>query len=300
MFFGLAAPHFRQVASVEALQRVAREAEALGYHSLWVTDHILLPKQYHQRFGAEMLEMVPVLGYLAAITQRIRLGTSVVILAHRNPIFMARALATVDVLSGGRLIVGAAAGWCKEEFEFLGIPFDQRGEISDETLRIYKVLWTQDEPHFEGKFWRFSNTRAEPKPVQKPHPPIWIGGNSRRALRRAIELGDGWHPTRPSPQDILAARPILQRLAEQRGRRLDHFPIVVRHPLKFTDTPSPQFPLIGPPDSIRRGIEEFQKAGVDGFMLDTFYSVPAVAHETVDTILRTIERFAREVMPHFR
>lgn len=300
MHFGLAAPHFRQVASVEALQRVAKEAEDMGYDSLWVTDHILLPKQYHERFGVEMLEMVPVLGYLAAVTRRVRLGTSVIILAHRNPIFMAKALATVDVLSGGRLIVGAAAGWCKEEFEFLGIPFEQRGDISDETLRIFKVLWTEDDPQFEGKFWRFSNTRAEPKPIQKPHPPIWVGGNSRRALRRAVELGDGWHPTRPTPQDIINARPLLQRLAEQRGRRLDNFPIFVRQPLKFTDAPSERHPLIGTVDSIRKGIEAFQKAGATGFMLDTFYSVPELANETLDSMLKTMERFAREVMPHYR
>ncbi|GBD11450.1 Phthiodiolone/phenolphthiodiolone dimycocerosates ketoreductase [bacterium HR23] len=300
MHFGLAVPHFRQVASVEAIRRVAHEAEAMGYDSVWVTDHILLPRQYHERFGVDMLEMVPVLGYLCAITRRIRIGTSVIILAHRNPIFMARALATVDVLSGGRLIVGAAAGWCKEEFEFLGVPFEQRGEISDEALRIYKVLWTEDDPHFEGKFWRFNNTRLEPKPIQKPHPPIWVGGNSRRALRRAVELGDGWHPTRPTPQDIQNARPLLQRLAEQRGRRLDTFPIFVRQALRFTDAPSERHPLIGTVDSIRKGIDAFQQAGATGFMLDTFYGVPELADQTLDGVLKTMERFAREVMPYYR
>jgi probable F420-dependent oxidoreductase len=300
MHFGLTAPHFHQIASVEALQRMAREAEAMGFDSLWVTDHILLPTQYHERFGVPWLEMVPVLGYLAAVTRRLRLGTSVVILPYRNPIFMARALATIDVLSGGRLLVGAAAGWCREEFAFLGVPFEERGNISDEALRIFKALWTEEEPRFEGKFWRFSGTRFEPKPIQKPHPPIFVGGNSRRALRRAVELGDGWHPTRPTPEEVLGARPLLQRLGERYGQRLEGFPIWVRHPLGVTDVPSGRYPLIGTVDSIRKGVEAFQRVGVTGFVLDTFYSVPEVRGATLEGVLRTMEVFARGVLPLYR
>ena len=182
MHFGVGLPHFRRLASTEAIVTVAQQAEALGFDSVWVSDHIVVPRSAIPRFGEVFFEPFTTLAYVAGKTKRVRLGTSVIILPYRHPLFMGKALATLDVLSGGRVIVGAAVGWLAEEFEALGIPFTERGARSDEALKVMRALWTEAEPKFEGKFFRFAGIRAEPKPLQKPHPPIWIGGNSPAAF----------------------------------------------------------------------------------------------------------------------
>ena len=159
MHFGIGLPHFRQLASTEAIATVAQQAEALGFDSIWVSDHIVVPHSAIPRFGEVFFEPFTTLAYVAGKTQRIRLGTSVIILPYRNPLFMAKALATLDVLSGGRLIVGAAVGWPAEEFEALGIPFRERGARSDEALQVMRALWTEAEPKFDGRFFRFAGIK---------------------------------------------------------------------------------------------------------------------------------------------
>jgi len=294
MKYGLTLPHFRQVASPLALQRVAREAEAMGYDSLWVTDHIVMPHPYVDRFGAHFYDPLTTLGYVIPYTRRIRLGSSVFILPYRNPIFMAQALATLDILSNGRLLVGVAAGWCQEEFRVLGVPFERRGDLTDESIRIFKALWTQEDPVFRGQFWTVEGVKSPPHPVQKPHPPIYVGGNSKRAQRRAVELGDGWHPTRPSPEDVKAGLEYLRRLAEQRGRSLEGFEVIVRQPMRITDTPTGGArPLIGTLDEVKRAVEAYREAGATYLMMDTFYSVPELNDVDLDGMLRSMERFAR-------
>lgn len=295
MEYGVVLPHFRDIASPQAVQRVAREAEAMGYHSLWVTDHLVIPHRYTGRFGQVFYEMLTVLAYVVPLTRRVRLGTSALILPYRNPVFMAKALATVDVLSGGRLIVGAAAGWCREEFQALGVPFERRGDLADESLRVFKALWTQEEPVFHGAFWHIEGVKALPRPLQRPHPPIWVGGNSPRARRRAVELGDAWHPTRPTPEEVRQGREHLQRLAERSGRDLSRFPIAVRQPLRIAPQDSPR-PLVGPLDSVRRGVEAFREAGASHLVLDTFYSAPEVEGVSLDEALKSLEAFARAVL----
>ena len=300
MKFGVMLPHFRHLASPQNIRRVAEAAEGLGYDSIWISDHIVIPNPYVERFGAVFYEALVVLAYVAAVTRKARLGTSVLILPYRHPLLLAKQAATLDHLSGGRLILGAAAGWCQEEFESLGVPFGERGERSDETLKGLLAAWSQEEPAFEGRFFRFRGAKALPHPLQRPRPPLWVGGNSRRAQRRAVELGDAWHPTRPSPQDILTGRENIRRLAERRGRSLDGFVIAARHPMKVTDSPlESQWPLIGTADQVSKGLEAFQKAGAEHFVLDTFYSAPELYGETVEDVLRTLERFAQRVARRF-
>ena len=300
MHFGVGLPHFRQLASAEAITTVAQQAEALGFDSVWVSDHIVVPNSAIPRFGEVFFEPFMTLAYVAGKTKRIRLGTSVIILPYRNPLFMAKALATLDVLSGGRLIVGAAVGWLAEEFEALGIPFTERGARSDEALKVMRALWTEAEPTFEGRFFRFGQIRAEPKPLQKPHPPIWIGGNSQAAFRRAAEFAGAWHPSHRPVEEMAAGAKQFKALAKARGRDPNSLGIVARAPLRVITNgkvPEPRPLLVGRPEQIMQDIDTYKEAGVTGFMFDTYYGNPAVNDQDVKGVLGTLEAFARTVHP---
>ncbi|HKX26781.1 MAG TPA: LLM class flavin-dependent oxidoreductase, partial [Blastocatellia bacterium] len=196
-----------------------------------------------------------------------------------------------------------AVGWMEDEFKALGVPFEKRGALSDEYLAAFKALWTQDRPSFQGRYVQFEKIVFDPKPVQKPHPPIWIGGNSRQAMRRAVIHGDAWHPTRALVADIRTGAACLKELCEERGRDPQTLSIAARLPLKFFDDPEAageRRPLLGSPQQIVDEIGQYREAGVRYIMLDTFYSAPELEHETLETMLATMERFASEVMPHFR
>jgi len=158
------------------------------------------------------------LSALAVATTRARIGCSVFILGHRHPVAMAKMLATIDVLSGGRLICGVGVGWWRQELEILGVDFARRGRAADEALAVFKTLWTEREPRFEGEFYRVGDVGFEPKPVQKPHPPIWVGGNTTAALRRVVALGDGWHAMSKTPDELRASLAELRALADAAGR----------------------------------------------------------------------------------
>ncbi len=300
MHFGVGLPHFRRLASTEAIVTVAQQAEALGFDSVWVSDHIVVPRSAIPRFGEVFFEPFTTLAYVAGKTQRIRLGTSVIILPYRHPLFMGKALATLDVLSGGRLIVGAAVGWLAEEFEALGIPFTERGARSDEALKVMRALWTEAEPKFEGKFFRFASIKAEPKPLQKPHPPIWIGGSSPAAFRRAAEFADAWHPSHRSVEEIAAGATRFKALAKARGRDPNSLEIVARAPLRVITNgavPEPRPLLVGRPEQIVQDIGMYRAAGVTGFMFDTYYGNPAVNDQDLKGVLATLEAFSQSVRP---
>jgi len=303
MKFGLSLPHFRQVASPEAIRHVAQRAEHLGYDGIWVSDHIVIPSSAVGRFGSMFYEPLTVLAFAAAVTSKVRLGTTVLILPYRNPLVTAKVLATLDVLSGGRVTAGMAVGWTEDEFKALGVPFKERGALSDEYIAAFKVLWTQDRPEFHGQYVRFENIAFEPKPVQKPHIPIWIGGNSKRAIRRAVALGDCWHPTRPLVEDVKAGVAYLREVCAQRGREPNTLMIAVRQPLKLYDGVEASVrrrPLLGSTQKIVDDIGHYRDTGVQYMMLDTFYSAPELEHQTIEGVLETIERFAADVMPKYR
>jgi probable F420-dependent oxidoreductase len=227
----------------DALTTFAREAEARGFVSLWVSDHIVIPTATDtdypgggRRFpippDMPYLEPVAMLGALAMITTRARIGCSVFILGHRHPVALAKMLATIDVLSGGRLIVGVGVGWWRQELEMLGVDFARRGRAADEALRVLKAMWTECRPRFDGEFFRIADAGAEPKPLQKPHPPIWVGGVSPAALRRVIALGDGWHAmSSRTPAELAAAVAELKRLAAAAGRAWNTVEISMRFEL---------------------------------------------------------------------
>jgi probable F420-dependent oxidoreductase len=222
----------------DALVAFAREAEARDFASLWVSDHVVIPRATAGYPGGRAfpvppdvpyLEPVAMLAALAMVTTRARIGCSVFILGHRHPVAMAKMLATIDVLSGGRLICGVGVGWWRQELEVLGVDFARRGRAADEAIRVFKALWTQREPQVDGEFYRVADVGFEPKPIQKPHPPIWVGGISPAALRRVIALGDGWHAmSSKSPAELAASVAELKRLADAAGRAWSTIEISMR------------------------------------------------------------------------
>ena len=212
MDFGFGLPTRGPLSAPQTLAALAAGGEDLGFTYIGVADHIVVARRIDSTYpysetgsftgweSGECLEQLTLLGYLAAHTTAIRLLSSVMVVPHRNPVHTAKILSTIDNLSGGRLTVGCGVGWMREEFEAIGTPpFDNRGSVSDEYIRVFKELWTSDAPTFEGKYASFSDIVFSPQPVQKPHPPIWIGGESPAALRRAARLGDAWYPIGSNP-----------------------------------------------------------------------------------------------------
>lgn len=310
MRFGIFVPHFGPLASVEGTAAVARRAEELGYHSIWTGDHIAYPKQYIERFGANWYEVFTVLGYLAAVTQRVKLGTAIVVVPYRNPIVLAKMLATADCLSAGRLIFGAGVGWTAEEYAALRAPYEDRGPVTDEYLQVARELFTSESPRFNGRFYQFSGIHFAPKPVQKPHPPIWIGGVTRRAVRRAAEHGTGWIPIfhKPTgrgfdPDGLRFEIGRLHDLAAKAGRAGVQFEICALMPLAFAEralSEAEDQPLVGTPQRIQEYIGRYRDAGLTQLIVNPFYGLPAdLLPRTTEDYIRVGERFAREVMPHF-
>ena len=289
MRYGFYLPTRGQTATPEALETLVTRGEALGFSSVVIADHIVFPVTIRSKYpytvsGAfpgqgDQLEQLSLMAFIAGKTRALRLISSVMILPHRNPVVTAKMLATIDVLSGGRVTVGVGVGWMREEFEALGAPdFDRRGAASDEYIRIFKTLWTQDPASFQGEFYRFDAIRCLPHPVQKPHPPIWIGGHSKAALRRVARLGDGWHPVGANPAAPL--RPLemrallddLHRLTEAEGRDPSRLTISYKAPIydagQGVDGGTERRPFSGSPQAIADDIGAFAALGVSELIFD--------------------------------
>ena len=231
----------------QAIRRYVKRAEDLGFEAVLSGDHIVLPTagtnqypytadgSFSRPADEPFLETMTTLGFMAACTDTIKLGSTVIILPYRNPVVQAKMFSSLDVLTGGRMICGVGVGWLEKEFETLGVPYDQRGPMSDEFLEIFKVLWTQNHPEYHGKFYQIDGIQFTPKPVQKPHIPIWIGGHTRRALRRTARYGDCWHTTRQTPDFVAQNLPYLREQTEKVGRDPASISISLKRSLHFTD-----------------------------------------------------------------
>ena len=286
------------------LSNVAERADAAGLDALWASDHLIIPKQTVSRYPGRADGQMPdawkttyyqpfsVLNYLAAKTKRIRLGPSVLVFPMRNPIEVATQIAEMDQLSGGRVNFGVGVGWFAEEFQALGYPFHERGARTNEGLAICKALWRQGTATFEGRFYQFEEANVGPKPVQEPHPPIYVGGSSDAALRRLAKYGDVWHPLKPTPEQILADKPRIAAALEAEGRASEGFPIAPKVALTFQDGPPAdgQAPTEGRPQDIADALKRYRDAGATEFCFDA----PA---ESEQVVLDMIEQFVQEVRP---
>tara|TARA_B100000586_G_scaffold245720_1_gene201413 strand:- start:73 stop:1014 length:942 start_codon:yes stop_codon:yes gene_type:complete len=224
----------------------AQKVEEFGFGSIWASDHVVLPidqtSQYPYtadgRFTSgpydPQLDPLILLSFVGSATTKVKIGTSVIIVPYRNPIVQAKMLATLDVLSAGRLVCGIGVGWLEEEFDALGASYFDRGSVTDEYLQIFKALWSSDRPEFHGDYYQFSGIGFEPKPIQKPLP-IWVGGHTRRAVRRTVKYGNAWHPTRQSPEYVISMIPYIQRVCEELGRSPKEITVSLKRTLYLTD-----------------------------------------------------------------
>jgi probable F420-dependent oxidoreductase len=280
------------IEDVQALVQLAIRAEALGFTSVWVHDHVFNAGHVFRRIGNKpYYEPLTLLSYVAARTERVGLGTSVLVLPYHNPIRLAKTAATLDVLSGGRLILGVGVGAVAPESEAMGSPFAERGAITDEAIAVMKELWTQDDPRFAGKYSRFSGMPFSPKPLQQPHIPVLIGGNSRAAIRRAVRLGNGWHPLATPPETLAQGMRDLQQLAQAAGRDMAEIPVSLSIPLGPS---SPRRVALGTePGEIIRAIQAYADLGVQ--------TIAIAGHtDQMAEILPAMDLLAREVLPVFR
>jgi probable F420-dependent oxidoreductase len=311
MKFGLNLVNRGPLARPELMTRFVQRAEALGFDWVTISDHIVIPRAMPENYpyhpegkfswesARDYYEPLATLMYLAGRTERLRLGTSVLIIPYRNPITTAKMVATIDALSGGRVFLGVGTGWWEDEFIALGIPghFAERGARTDEYIRIFRNLWREPDPAFEGQFYRYANLEFSPKPVQPGGVPIWIGGHTRRALRRVAELGDVWHPIglRPpaglTPAQMGAKRAELAALCEKHGRDPASVPIAFRCPVVFSQ--AERKPMQGTPAQILDDIAAYAAQGVGQMGLDIAAAEPG-------PLLETLERLGAEIVPKAR
>ncbi len=290
MNFGITLPNFGKYADKNEILKLALTAQELGFDSLWFSDHVIIPNS-HQGFGDVFYDPLITLSYVAAKTHSIRLGTSVIILPYRNPVVLAKMISTLDQLSAGRVILGVGAGWMEKEFEALGVPFNERGAITNEYIEVLKILWTEDEPKFKGKYYKFSDLKFLPKPYQKPHPPIFVGGGSKKSIERAVSLSDGWHPVGLTPKELREKLIYVEELLEKNDK--DNFSISLRRNLEINNDKNinEEDTLRGPIEKIIEGIREYKRLGVNHLILHFLSG-------TSEGVLSAMSTFSKEIKPN--
>ncbi len=283
--------NFGPGATPEALMSWARLVEDLGFHLLMTSDHVAITPDVASRYPAPFYEPLTLLGWLAGVTKRLELGTTVIIVPYRHPLETARAAAVVDQLCGGRFIFGVGAGWAKQEFEVLGLPFEKRGAMTDDYLSAIKACWTQDVASYEGSFVRFTDVHTAPRPLRAPHPPIWVGGASLPALRRAVLHGEAWHPIRVRIDWLRdTGLPKLREIADKEGRAIPA--LCPRIKFQLSDGPLPEAERgagQGSLEQVRGDLRALEAMGAPYVLLDTYYDDPEAtrSHEPAWRLLTT-------------
>jgi probable F420-dependent oxidoreductase len=297
MKFGVALPHFGPAASPDAIVEVAGAAESMGFDSLWALDRLLWPLEPTSKYPGNREGRIPeamrntydpftVLSFAASRTEKILLGTSVVVASYRSPLVVAKMAATLDVLSRGRFILGIGAGWSADEFSSSNQQIADRDDLTDEFLKVVRLLWTAEEPRFDGRFYRIPKSIFLPKPLQQPGPVIWIGGNSRRAVTRAAQFGDAWHPTnRIGPARLAAQMGELRTLAQEAGRD----PEAIAATVRWNASALAQSFAAG---EVLERLRQYQEAGVKHVCFD--FNIPQPS--SLSRMLATMERLMKEVI----
>jgi probable F420-dependent oxidoreductase len=302
--------------NVTTFNEVSARAEQIGFDAVWIADHVVFPDssssghplRYRANSGRDddddvvdrhnvrsqdpSFEAITTMSYLAGRTTRCRIGVGVLVIPYRNPLLAAKMLATLDVLSGGRIIVAAGVGWLKEAFVALGADYVHRGAVTDEYIDLMRTVWREDDPEFHGRFYEIpAGLRVYPKPLQKPAIPVWVGGVSKPALRRAATRGDGWLGVY---QPVEATRAIHAQLGEQlaqAGRGAEEFTFAHRVRFQVTDQPGGDQPCIGRPRAVADGIRRYHDAGVQHLQL-----APPPGPTTA-YLLEQADRFEADVLP---
>jgi probable F420-dependent oxidoreductase len=290
MKFDLWIPTANPMTTFDLLEAVAEESEARGISTLWVGEHVVLFEQYASSYpyaedgkipsgpGSGLLEPMVTLSYLAACTKSVRLGTAMLLLPQRNPVYVAKEVSSLDWLSGGRVDLGIGVGWLKEEFEAVGVPWEQRGKRTDEYIEVLRTLWCDHTSSFDGELFHLPECEMFPKPVQLPHPPIHIGGETDAALRRTARTAQGWHTFNRSPEELAAGLARLDEFLESAGRSRKELRITV----------CPYFNQLTP-----AAVEQYAEAGADAVAALFFCFSAADVTQTFDNLEACREAAAR-------
>jgi probable F420-dependent oxidoreductase len=271
----------------QALVDLACRAEELSVDSVWVHDHVFNVGHVFDRIGGKpYYEPLTLLSFVAARTRRVRLGTSVLVLPYHNPVRLAKAAATLDVLSGGRLILGVGVGVIEQEIRAMGSPYAERGAFTDESIAVMRALWTQDEPKFDGRFSRFDGMKFSPKPLQKPSIPVVIGGVSRPAIRRAARFGDGWQPLGLSPEALGQGIATLRDEARAAGRDAAKIPVSIA--MSLAAARAGRHALGTKPTEIIQNAKAYASLGVETLIISANTSEPREARAALEMIARDV------------
>ncbi len=300
MRLGFFLPQIGTVANPSAIVRTAKRAEELGYDSLWVTERLLYPVEPQTSYyGGPLPEVykrvfdpLETLTFASAHTSRIALGTSVLDIPFYNPILLARRLTTLDVLSGGRLRVGFGLGWSVDEYDATGASLKERGKRADEFLKVLKIIWTTDPAEFHGKYFQLPKSIIQPKPAQKPHPPIYLAAYAPQALKRAATLADGWMPVGSSIEGLKSTSSQLRSMAKAAGRNPGDLKLVARYNLSITPKPlgSDRHFFSGSLDQIKDDIKAVNDFGPDEVILDVTFSPDS---QTEEAFISNLERIRK-------
>ncbi len=309
MKLGVFLPVSGRAAVPEVLTEAAQQAERLGFDSVWAAERLVNPWSMNTRYPykdndtwfvppeSPFLETLTALSFLAGVTTKISLGSAVIVLPYRHPLFTARVATSIDTLSKGRLILGVGIGWMPEEFESLGVTFKDRAGLSEEQLQIFNLLWTQERPEFKGRFYQFEPVAVNPRPVQRPRFPIWIGGESAPAQRRAAKHADAWFSyfVRISASELATRYAQVREWAAEAGREPDAVKLCCVRPIELTDEPVPQEPdtLRGTPEQLIAALRPYVEIGVEHMALQFMRGRWPERRDQ-------IERFGREVIPALR
>jgi len=279
----------------EAILNLAKHVESSGFDSIWMADHLTGPTP----LGAgRWYEVVTLLASLAPQVPTLDLGTDIIVAGYRHPVLAAKMLTTLDIASGGRLIVAAATGYIEKEFHDLGVPFHERGRYGEECIRVWKEMWSDGPCTFAGKYFSFEEVQAEPKPVQRPHPPLWLGGSSPAVLRRAVEIADGWHPI---ALPLTAYRQGVESLTQQADELARQRPFTLSYSGIFgfvttAASDAPDRPLLtGNPDQVLQDIADLRSLGVSNIVFR-----PGLTSASNQQVLDQVSMVATTVLPMMR
>lgn len=303
MRVGISIPNMGPLTGKDIAVAISEHADHYAFSSLWVGDHIVFPDKiastyphpggFSSRPDQDVLEPLVMLGYLGGLTRRVRLGISVLVVPYRNPVTMAKMIATLDVLTDGRVDLGIGTGWMAEEFRILRADYEHRASVTDEYLAIYKNLLTQDVASFQGAHYRYEAVRLSPKPVQKPYPPIWVGGVGPRVRRRAARLGDAYQPLSLAPDELRVEYARLAEELQEAGRDPATF---VRSARVFytVDDPSPMppgaFAIYGDSSTVRDAMRRYEEVGVDELLMSP-------RGPTKERTIEYVRRLGEDVLP---
>jgi probable F420-dependent oxidoreductase len=310
MRIGVTVPNVHEtLAERTTIEAVGRMADDLGLDSIWCNDHLAIPGErdgggaepayaaaYGEQRGQHIYEPLIVLAYLAGVTRRVMLGTSVYLLPLRNPLLAAKQAVSLDRLSEGRLVLGVGVGWLESEFAALGVPYRQRGSRTDEAIAMLKALCAQGSAEFHGRHHSFTGVEFLPKPVQLPHPPLWIGGQSDAALRRAARTGDAWHPSHLTVDELQRRILELHEECERAGRSVHDVALATRRKLvRGPSSPDADAERVlqGDAGAIAATVAELEEVGVEHLVVE----LPGASE---GELLENLDWFGHEVLPEIR